>query len=166
MNVGGRRISNQDLAAAFLTLGFSEPTPYQASGNVILPHATADATTAAHLESGLSEILGYDVPTFLRSVEEITRIATKSPFLGQCGPDGGKAQIILLRRDVTPRASALERLRQPDDRWIIHGSELHWLPAGGLSQTRLKFSDLDKVIGQNTVRTHRTLQRLAKKLAD
>ncbi len=166
MNVGGRRISNQDLAAAFVTLGFSEPMPYQASGNVILPQATADATTAAHIESQLAEILGYHVPTFLRSAEEIARVATESPFLGQSGPNGGKPQIILLRPDAAPPAPALERIRQPKDQWIVHRTELHWLPAGGLSQTELKFSELDQVIGQNTVRTLGTLQRLAKKLAD
>ena len=166
MNVGGRRITNEDLATAFVTLGFAEPTPYQASGNVILPQANADAATTAHIESGLAEILGYNVPTFLRSAEEIARVAEESPFLGQSGPDGGEPQTILLRPGVTPPPSELERLRQPDDQWIMDGAHLHWLPAGGLSRTELKFSELDKVIGQNTARTLGTLQRLAKKLAD
>ena len=166
MNVGGRRITNQDLAAAFVTLGFAEPTPYQASGNVILPHASADASTAALIEAGPADYLGYNVSTFLRSAEEVAQIATTSPFLGQNGPDGGKPQIILLRRGVTPPPSELERLLQPNDQWIMGGAHLHWLPAGGLSQTELRFSELDKVIGPNTIRTLGTLQRLGKKITD
>ncbi|NNF55541.1 MAG: DUF1697 domain-containing protein [Acidimicrobiales bacterium] len=166
MNVGGRRLTNQTLAAAFHALGFPEATPYQASGNVILREATADAATAKHIESGLATHLGYDVPTFLRSAEQITRIAAESPFRGQFGPEGGKPQVILLRFAADPPLAALERLRQPNDQWIVDGNELHWLPAGGLSQSELRFSELDNVIGQNTVRTLGTIQRLAKRLAD
>ncbi len=164
MNVGGRRITNNDLVAAFRSIGFEAPVAYQASGNVILPGASADKATATRIEAGLLAELGYEVPTFLRSQAAIEELASSTPYLDQNGPRDGKPQIIFLRTPILDPAM-LESLRQPKDQWEAIGTELHWLPAAGLSQTELKFNELEKLVGPNTIRTFGTIQRLSKKLA-
>ncbi len=159
MNLGSRRITNDDLAAAFGRLGFTDPTPYQASGNVILPDV--DVVDAADLSAGLTSELGYEVPVFVRTEAELEKIAA-SPLNGESGAEGGKAQIVFLQH--APE-SDLNGVFRPTDRFEPIGNEIHWLPAGGMADSGDVQKGLDTVFGPTTVRTLGTVQRLMKKLA-
>src|ERR1700758_2529107 len=81
MNLGSRRISNEELAAAFSTLGLTDVSTFRASGNVAFDPGTLPADgLAGRIESGLAKVLGYAVPTFLRTAEEVRSIARHRPF--------------------------------------------------------------------------------------
>ena len=72
MNLGGRRIANEALRSHFETLGCEEVATFRASGNVIFAHEDeAPAKLTARLEGGLRELLGYEVPVFLRSAAQV-----------------------------------------------------------------------------------------------
>ncbi len=129
MNLGNRRITNEELTATFERLGYRNPTPYQASGNVILPHESA--VDPDHLSTQLARELGYDVPVFVRSASQLGAIV-ESPFAGQAGEDGGKPQIIFLRSAAAP---TIGTVFGPADRFELIGTEIHWLPPGGLAET-------------------------------
>ncbi len=75
MNLGGRRITNEDLRSHFEALGCEEVATFRASGNVILTANEEEEPLAARLEAGLEERLGYAVPIFLRSADELPAIA-------------------------------------------------------------------------------------------
>jgi len=158
MNLGNRRITNSDLVTTFQRLGYGNPTPYQASGNVILPDSTL--TDFDDLEAGLTAELGYEVPVFLRLADQVREIAN-SPFTGQRGIDGGKPQIVFLRR---PGQAALTDVFGLDDRHELIGTEIHWLPRGGLAETGDLHKRLDLALGPTTVRTLGTIERIVKKL--
>ncbi|MFW2383712.1 MAG: DUF1697 domain-containing protein [Acidimicrobiales bacterium] len=158
MNLGSRRITNSDLVTTFQRLGYPNPTPYQASGNVILPDSTQ--IDAGELEAGLAAELGYEVPVFVRSADQVREIAA-SPFAGQRGADGGKPQIVFLRR---PSSAALAGVFGLDDRHEVIGIEIHWLPPGGLAETGDLHKRLDLAVGPTTVRTLGTIERIVKKL--
>ncbi len=160
MNLGRRRLTNDELAAAFKRLGYAEPTPYQASGNVILPHN--DAVDSEELSAGLEHELGYDVPVFARSGDEVRALASESPYAGVRGDDGGKPQIVFLHE---PPTASLETVFGSDDQFEVVGNEIHWLPPGGLADTGPLLNMLDAATGGTTVRTLGTLERIAKKLA-
>jgi uncharacterized protein (DUF1697 family) len=76
MNLGNRRIKNEELRAHFEAMGFEEVSTFRASGNVIFatPKREAEGKLAARVEAELDERLGYDVPVFLRSDKEMTAI--------------------------------------------------------------------------------------------
>ena len=81
MNLGRRRIKNPELCAAFEDIGFTDVAAYLASGNVIFDAVDSDTdAVAAAIESGLRVSLGYEVPTFLRSADEVRSIAGYAPF--------------------------------------------------------------------------------------
>ena len=62
MNLGRRRITNDELRAAFEGMGLGSPTPFLASGNVVFDTVErARKRLAARIESGLAEALGYEV---------------------------------------------------------------------------------------------------------
>ena len=160
MNLGNRRITNDELAHAFQRLGYTNPTPYQASGNVILPDAIS--VDNDHLRSGLEDELGYDVPVFVRSGDHVRELVG-SPFAGQRGDAGGKPQVVFLGEETS---AVLEEVFGPGDRFTLVGTEIHWLPCGGLAETGDLHKRLDLSVGPNTVRTLGTIERIAKKLPD
>ena len=50
---------------------------------------------------------------------------------------------------------------ESDDDWLhVQGRELYWLPVGKLSDAALDFRALRVVLGQMTVRTKNTVERL------
>ena len=82
MNLGGRRISNKDLCAAFDEIGLPDASTFRASGNVVFdaPQSARRADLPDQIENGLREVLGYEVPVFLRSAAATRAIAAFEPF--------------------------------------------------------------------------------------
>lgn len=82
MNLGRRRITNDDLRTHVEALGFADVRTFRASGNVILDAAAGDtlADVALRLESGLRTALAYEVPVFARSAEQVRAMAAFEPF--------------------------------------------------------------------------------------
>src|ERR1700689_4699500 len=98
MNVGGHRLSNEELRSHFATLGFSDLATFRASGNVVFAgEAAKPQDVRARIERGLMELLGYEVPTFIRNAREIKAIAAERPFTPkQLAASKGKLQVGLL----------------------------------------------------------------------
>src|SRR5689334_7577600 len=82
MNLGKRRIKNEELRRHFEAMGLEKVGTFRASGNVIFstPKREAEAKLATRVEAELDERLGYDVPVFLRSAAELAAIAAREPF--------------------------------------------------------------------------------------
>jgi len=165
MNLGNRRLKNEELRAHFEALGCAEVATFRASGNVIFAKEDRPAELTAALESGLAEALGYEVPVFLRSARELLAIAALEPFEAEhLAASKGKPQIALLKRKATAAATRKAlALSTDDDRLTIEGRELHWLPAGGISESELDWKAVETAFGPTTVRTKGTIDQIAAK---
>jgi uncharacterized protein (DUF1697 family) len=166
MNLGGRRITNDDLRSHFEALGCSEVATFRASGNVILAaDGEKPADLTIRLEAGLGDSLGYEVPVFLRSAAELRGIAAAEPFGAKAvEASEGKLQIALLRE--APSASAREEvaaLSTAADRLTISGRELYWLPCGRMSDSELDLNAIAAILGPTTIRTKGTIDQIAAK---
>jgi len=169
MNLGGRRITNDELCARFEALGFSSPTAFLASGNVVFDSdEEREATLAARLEAGLREALGYPVPTFLRRAEEVLSIAAHEPFPAEVVErSNGKLQVALL--PGAPSAAVCRKAlahASDEDRLDLAGRELYWLPSGGTLESALDLKALESALGPWTMRTKRTVERIAAKFLE
>jgi len=168
MNLGGRRIKNEDLRRHFEAMGLEEVATFRASGNVIfsLPKREAEGKLAARVEAELDERLGYDVPVFLRSAEEIAAIAAQQPFPAKAiEKSKGKLQVSLLKKK--PSAAAKKKvlaLAGEEDLLALEGRELYWLPSGGLLESDLDLKAIAKLLGVDTRRTMGTIEQIAAKL--
>ncbi len=172
MNLGRRRISNAELARHVRALGgFSEVATFRARGNVIV---TSDddapaAEIAERLERGLEDALGYPVPIFLRDAEQLRAIAAAQPFPPQqVAASKGKLQVTFLasRPSAAVRRRALAHATDVD-RLAIDGTELYWLPSGGISETALDTRAAFVPLGPQTMRTMGTVEQIvAKHFAD
>lgn len=163
MNLGGRRLRNDELRQAVASCGCQDVRCYQASGNVVFRDARPREQLAAALEAGLHEALGYPVPVFLRSAAAVRSLAEVAPFAPEeIAASSGKRQVVFLHASPTDAVLAeLEALVPAGDRLVAAGPELHWLPAAGLSDSTMDLGRLDELTGGTTVRTHGTIQRLA-----
>jgi uncharacterized protein (DUF1697 family) len=167
MNLGGRRISNEELARAFEALALTGVATFRASGNVVFegPEGAGEEEISTTLESGLAESLGYEVPVFLRSCAQVEKIAARKPFTAaQAKASKGKLQVALLP-DAPGKPARKEALSlaSDDDRLAIEGSELFWLPNGGISESELDLKTLEAELGPWTMRTMGTVEQIAAK---
>jgi uncharacterized protein (DUF1697 family) len=166
MNLGKRRIRNDELRAEFEALGLEDVATFRASGNVVFAAAEqSESALAKAIEHGLGEALGYEVPVFLRSCEEVAAIAAREPFEAKLiEASKGKLQVAMLPRK--PTAAAGEKvlaLSTDEDRLEIVGRELFWLPSGGVSESELDLKAIDKALGKGTQRTKGTIDQIAAK---
>ena len=169
MNLGNRRITNDDLRSHFEALGCENVATFRASGNVIFAaDGESPVKLTARLESGLAEALGYEVPVFLRSAKELLAIAAHEPFDAKAfDASTGKLQIALLTKK--PTAQAGERalaLSTYADRLAVEGRELYWLPQGRMSDSELDLKELATILGSMTIRTKGTIVQIAAKHFD
>ena len=163
INVSGRRVTNDALCDAVAACGCEAVGAYLASGNVILRDGRARKDLLAALEQGLASELGYPVPVFLRRADEVRAVVETEPFTAaELDASAGKRQVLFLREPVP--ADDLPDLQEmvPDDEVVVPiGTELHWLPRAGMSDSSLPMRALEELVGANTMRTHGAIQRLA-----
>jgi uncharacterized protein (DUF1697 family) len=168
MNVGGHRIVNSELCAAFAEIGLADAATFRASGNVIFdaPDGDRRADIAAKIEQGLEQALGYAVPVFLRDAAETRAIAAQEPFpVKQVSASKGKLQVILLVSKPSAKATKEILAHATDkDRLAIANSELYWLPSGGTLDSELDLKSIAKLLGGlSTMRTKGTVDLIAAK---
>ena len=165
MNLGRRRIKNPELCAAFEDIGFTNVSAFLASGNVIFDSDESDLVAVSRsIEDGLRVTLGYEVPTFLRSAEEVRGIAGYAPFAGVTEERTGKMQVAMVGNEVdqSARDSVLELSNDADMLEIVE-RELYWWPKGNLMDSQLDLKAIEGMVGPFTVRTKNTVERLAKR---
>lgn len=167
MNLGARRIKNEELRRHFEEMEFEGVATFRASGNVVFSASgrESESRLAARVEAELDERLGYDVPVFLRSIVEVAAIAAQQPFAPkQAVSSKGKLQVSLLKKK--PSAAAKKKalaLATDEDQLAIEGRELYWLPNGGISESDLDLKALDRALGPGTIRTIGTIEQLSSK---
>lgn len=168
MNLGNRRIKNEELRRHFEAMGFEGVATFRASGNVIFsaPKREAEAKLAARVEAGLDGRLGHDVPVFLRSAEEVAAVAAQEPFDARTvAKSKGRLQVSFLKKKPTAAAKRKAlALATDEDLLAIEGRELFWLPSGGISESDLDLKAIDAALGAGTLRTMGTVEQIAAKL--
>lgn len=167
MNLGNRRLKNEELRAEFEALGFAAVATFRASGNVIFDsdEGESEAALTKTIEAGLGKGLGYQVPVFLRSATEVAAIAAREPFPAKLvAASEGKLQVSMLSQKpaAVARKAALA-LASDEDLLAIEGRELYWLPSGGISESELDLKSIDKALGRGTMRTMGTVEQIAAK---
>jgi uncharacterized protein (DUF1697 family) len=160
VNVGGRTVKMERLRTVFESLKFREVSTVIASGNVRFAARGEDAALERRIERALAEAFGFEVDTFVRSDDEVVRLAAADPF----GADASDTLMVGFLKVAPDRAATerVEALRTPDDDLRVVGRELWWRRRGRLSDTKLAGGGLEKALGAPmTVRNLTTVRRLA-----
>lgn len=81
INIGGHRVKMERLRELFAELNVSNVRNYIQTGNIFFETGETDrAALTTKIERHLFENLGYEVPTFLRTVEELESAIELNPF--------------------------------------------------------------------------------------
>lgn len=165
MNLGKRRLTNEELRGHFEAIGLTDVATFRASGNVVFsaPKREGERALTERIEAELAALLGYPVATFLRSGPELVAIASAEPFDKATSVRlHGKPQVMLL--GGPPSAAARRKalsLAGKEDALAFGERELFWLPAGGISESPLDMKALERALGPTTVRTMATVAQIA-----
>lgn len=166
INVGGHRVEGARLRSAFEQLGFGDVATFRASGNVIFSAGKEPvAQMAVRIEDRLKDALGYEVPVFLRTAEEIQAIAGRRPFPPELvQASKGKPQVSMLRKKPARGAQKdVLALATDEDRLAFGDRELYWLPSGGILESDLDLRTIERLLGMTTMRTKGTVDQIAAK---
>jgi len=163
INVGGHTVKMDHLSKLFEALGFSNVETFIASSNVIF-ETTAKNTTALEKKIGdyLEKSLGYEVDTFIRTVQEVAEVEKRSPCMAQKKDD----TVYVAFLHETPNAtatSALMALKNKANDFAILEREVYWLRLNKDDALILK-KPLEKVLRLSaTVRNMTTVKKIIEK---
>lgn len=166
INVGGHRVKMDALRASFEALDFAGVATFIASGNVIFETPEGDERALkARIEQHLHATLGYPVPTYLRTSDELVAVAAYEPFPGNKVEAAGGTLAIMFMDGPIPEASAatLRSFATPRDWFHIHGREIYWLSEGKMTESLVDWRLVGKsvTLPPNTMRNATTVRKLA-----
>lgn len=170
INVGGHRVKMTELRAIFEAQGFQSVATFIASGNVLFEHDSADTPgLEARIEQALAQALGYRVPTYIRTLEELQLVASYQPFPTLAlDPAVNTLSILFLAAPLPAELHApVLSLRTAMDEFHIHRREIYWLCRGKTSDSLVNWSLLGRQVPMPavTVRNVTTIRRLVAKHA-
>ncbi len=173
INLGGRRVTGEQLCAPLVDLGFDNVASFLASGNLVFDAGNADDPDAGddlevRIADQLEAALGFPVETFVRTAAEVATIVAFGPFSADVvAASAGKPQVNFVRTPPSPEVvEAVLAYGTEEDRLVVHGRQWYWLPSAGVSNSGLDIRAIERALGRGTTRTLTTVARLhAKRLA-
>lgn len=166
VNVGGtKKVPSADLRAAALDAGFTDPTTYLASGNLVISSGASGATSsdaAARLvTAALEDRLGVQTQALAVDAGHLANIVAANPF-----PDQARESPSYLLVAFHPHPAAVSGWADvsetgPERVYSAGMVTYLWYPTGSGS-TRLSGARIERLLGTwSTTRNWRTVERLA-----
>ncbi len=168
INVGGHVVKMEALRDLFSALGFANVETFIASGNVIFEtKAAGDNVLEKKIERRLEAALGYEVGTFVRSVEEIRAISEYQPFDKAALALSQALNIGFLQDRLSASTlAAVMAFASPIDDFHVHGREVYWLCRTKQSDSKFTGKTLERALkAPVTFRSASTINRLASKFS-
>ena len=162
VNVGKRQVKMAPLRDHLAEQGFRDVRTFIASGNVRVTSSLRRTAEVEHkIEVALESWLGFDVPTLVRTPQQLTQAFAAGEKLAAPLPGEPRHYLVLLR-DL-PRAAAVQELEAWDvdvERALVVGRDVHlWLSS---ATPRLTNTRMEKMLGTvGTSRDWKTVTKLA-----
>ena len=151
-----------ELRASFEALGFTGVTTYIQTGNVLFSTGSkSEAKIAATIEQRLADDFGDAPAVLLRSVTELQRIGSASPY-AKAGADPGRHHVTFLA--TAPPKTALDVFDPPKsgrDELVVDGKEVYVHTPDGYANTKYTGTFLERRLGVvSTTRNWNTVTKL------
>ncbi len=166
INVGKRRVKMAELVRHVESLGFDDVQTLIASGNVAFtdPFGRSAEQVAEAFDTGVSELLGFDVVSVFRTADEVAAVVAAQPLGSPDDDDWSPDDVVhvsFLFGDPPPEAhERFAALSSADDRFAIVGRELYWRRRGKLTDSVVDAKTLARALGVEA--TARRLDTVAK----
>lgn len=169
INLGNRRIKMDRLREVVEALGYESVATYIASGNVIFDSENEDfRELESEIENHLHDTLGYEVDTFVRSLEDLEAIDETSIFPSAGEDPENRVHIMFFKEE--PEAGIegnLRKLETEDDSFRVIGREAYWLRRGRMSDSDVSMNDLANAVEgrTNSMRNMNTVRKIVAKFS-
>ena len=164
VNVAGHgRLAMNDLRASFEALGYSDVTTYIQTGNVLFTTGSKNEKgIASTVEERLADDFGDSPAVFVRSVADLRRVASSSPY-AKAGADPARHHVTFLA--TAPTQAALTALALPPsgrDELVVDGREVYVHTPDGYANTKYTGTFLERRLGVvSTTRNWNTVTKLS-----
>jgi uncharacterized protein (DUF1697 family) len=171
INVGGRVVRMERLREILQAAKLRNVETFIGSGNVIFDaNGAADTRRLERkIEASLGAGLGFDVTTFLRTMDQIASVGAYDPFQEAAKPGARPTLFVGFAADTLPRGVQVkvDALTTKTDSFHVRGREIYWLCRVRSMQAIGLMGKLEKAAGVPvTFRTVNTLQRIAAKFGE
>jgi uncharacterized protein (DUF1697 family) len=162
VNIGKRQVKMAALRAELEANDFTDVATFIASGNVrVTTSMRAAAKVEKELERVMEALLGFDVPTMVRTPKQLVAAYEAGAELKSPVPGSPRRYVSFLKD--TPSAAAVKELEawdKPKERAQVIGREAHlWL---GSDRVVLSNTTMEKILGTaGTARNWKTVTTLA-----
>ncbi len=163
VNVAGHgRVAMNELRASFEGLKYTDVTTYIQTGNVLFSTGSkSEAKIAAAIEQRLAADLGDSPAVIVRTVPELLRIGTASPY-PKAGANASRHHVTFLA--TTPAPETLRALAVPPsgrDELVVDGREVYVHTPDGYAETKYTGTFLERRLGVvSTTRNWNTVTKL------
>jgi len=168
INVGGHTVRMDELRRIFTDLGLGRVETFIASGNVVFDTTARNlATLERTIEKRLAAEFGYEVATFVRTIDVVAELAAHEPFDAEMVARAPTCCLALVSR--TPDREAVARVRAAESdahRFHIKGPHVYWLSTFKQNEPGFSKVSLERLLGQPaTLRGVNTIRRMAARYA-
>lgn len=148
-----------ELRALCEEAGFSNPTTYIQSGNVVFGSKLSADKTKAKFEKALAAKMGKAHGVMLRTADELDAILKKVPF-----KKADPKFVVVLFTDDAPTKAEMAAIATPGkEEWKLLGSDLviHYAGGQGASKLKIPFAKRGTARNLNTITKLRDMAREA-----
>jgi uncharacterized protein (DUF1697 family) len=164
VNVGGRIVKKDALKEAFESAGATDVESFLASGNMIFS-SRVSKRLEAKLAKVLAASLSFEIPAFVRSLEELHALTAHRPFPEKAVAAAPTYLVGFLSKDLDAAdVERLSALSTTDDLFHVRGRDFWWLSKHHQARPAITGRQLEKALGQpTTLRNVNTIRRIAER---
>jgi uncharacterized protein (DUF1697 family) len=164
VNVAGHgRLSMPEVKQAFLALGHTDVSTYIQTGNVLFRSPSKSMSKlSADIEGQLERDFGSAPAVILRTVADLARVASASPFAAR-GADPSKHHVTFLATSPSQvRVAAFTAPPSGRDELLLDGQEVYVHTPDGYAGSKLTGAMLERRLGVlSTTRNWNTVTKLS-----
>ena len=167
INVGGHNVTMAELKKVFEKMGLENVETFIASGNVIFDSKKKPEQLEKLISSKLREALGYEVASFLRTIDQLREVAEHQPFDAAAHARAISYNVAFTTKAITKEQHAkLAAYCTEFDDFNSRGSEIYWICRVRQSDSPFANAKMEKNLGTSaTWRGINTVRRLVAKYA-
>ena len=149
INVGGHTVKMDHLRKLFESMGFANVETFIASGNVIFDSKTkSTAALEKKIEKQLQNGLGYEVKTFIRTLDEIADVIRDESFQKSELEEPGNILYVGFM-STTPEEAAIKQLASLADDvndFRVREREVYWLRRTKVGESQYSGGIIEKTL--------------------
>ena len=169
INVGGHTVKMDHLRSLFQSMDFAKVETFIASGNVIFESKSKSVTALEKIiEKTLQEALGYEVKTFIRTLDELDGVIRYKSF-PRAELERPSNILYIGFMSATPDLPAIKKLRELRDGvndFHLANREVYWLRRTAAGESEYSGGLIEKTLKVAlTLRAVNTVRRIVAKYA-